>query len=128
MIRNLCHILGKHSIESIMYEYSMCDSGPEQSGICQWVEDNFAKYDMTQFVCNKYFCDAWNRNDMDCHDDMVSAVKQLLRRHLQSTKNNSKLAVALLREDDQQYIYPVCISRISQALWCSVKVNVRKKI
>ena len=104
MIRNLCHMLGKHSIESITYEYSMCDSGPERSGICQWVEDNFAKCDMTLFVCNKYFCDAWNRNDMDHHDDMVLAIKQLLHGHLQSTENNSKLAVVLLREHDRQYI------------------------
>ena len=104
MIRNLCHMLGKHSIDSITYQYSMCDSGPEQSGICQWVEDNFASCDMTLFVCNKYFCDAWNSNDMDRHDDVVSVIKQLLHGHLQSTENNSKLAVVLLREHDRQYI------------------------
>ena len=103
LIRNMCHNLAEHSIEPITYEYSMCESGPEQSGIYHWMEDNFNECEMTLFVCNKCFYDAWNGKVTE-QDAMVSASKQLLQGHLTSSENISKLAVVLLREHDRQYI------------------------
>ena len=105
LVRNLCHNLAEHEIEPITYEYSMCESGPGQSGIYQWMENNFIECDMTLFVCNECFCDAWNSSDVTEGDAIVSAGKQLLQGHLSTnSKNISKLAVVLLREHDRQYI------------------------
>jgi len=113
LVRNLCHNLSDHSIESITYEYSMFESGPGQSGIYHWMENNFAKCDMILFVCNKSLCDAWNSNETE-QDTVVSASKQLLQGHLASNSvNNSKLAVVLLREHDQQYIPSLYLKTLS---------------
>ena len=103
LVRHLYRNLAEHEIEPIAYEYSMCESGPEQSGIYHWMEHNFTECDMTLFVCNKCFYDAWNSN-VTKQDAIVSASKQLLQGHLTTSGNISKLGVVLLREHDRQYI------------------------
>ena len=100
LVRNLCHNLADNAVESIAYDY---DSGPSQSGIHDWMENNFAECDMILIVCNKSFYDAWNSNDSE-QNAVVSASKQLLQGHLISSDNISKLAIVLLREHDRQYI------------------------
>ena len=112
LVRHLCHNLGEHEIEPITYEYSMCECGPEQSGIYHWMEHNFTKCDMTLFVCNKCFYDAWNNNVSE-QDAIISASKQLLQGHLTSSDNISKLAVVLLREHDRQYIPSLYLNNLT---------------
>ena len=101
LVRNLCHNLADNAVEAISYDY--CESGPSQSGIHEWMENNFVECDMILIVCNKSFYDAWNSNDSE-QNAVVSASKQLLQGHLISGENVSKLAVVLLREHDRQYI------------------------
>ena len=101
LVRNLCHNLADNAVEAISYDY--CESGPSQSGIHEWMENNFVECDMILIVCNKSFYDAWNSNDSE-QNVVVSASKQLLQGHLISGENVSKLAVVLLREHDRQYI------------------------
>ena len=100
LVRNLCHNLADNAVEPITYDY---DSGPSQSGIHDWMENNFAECDMILIVCNKSFYDIWNSNDSE-QNAIVSASKQLLQGHLISSDNISKLAIVLLREHDRQYI------------------------
>ena len=100
LVRNLCHNLADNAVEPIAYDY---DSGPSQSGIHEWMENNFAECDMILIVCNKSFYDVWNSNDSE-QNAIVSASKQLLQGHLISSDNISKLAIVLLRERDRQYI------------------------
>ena len=101
LVRNLCHNLADNAVEAISYDY--CESGPSQSGIHEWMENNFVECDMILIVCNESFYDAWNSNDSE-QNAVVSASKQLLQGHLISGENISKLAVVLLREHDRQYI------------------------
>ena len=101
LVRNLCHNLADNAVEAIAYDY--CESGPRQSGIHEWMENNFVECDMILIVCNESFYDAWNSNDSE-QNAVVSASKQLLQGHLISGENISKLAVVLLREHDRQYI------------------------
>ena len=101
LVRNLCHNLADNAVEAISYDD--CESGPSQSGIHEWMENNFVECDMILIVCNKSFYDAWNSNDSE-QNAVVSASKQLLQGHLISGENISKLAVVLLREHDRQYI------------------------
>lgn len=113
LVRNLCHNLADHSIESITYEYSMFESGPGESGIYNWMESNFTECNMMLFVCNKSFYDAWNSNDVEQNNPVVSASKQLLQGHLVSNDNISKLAVVLLREHDRQFIPSLYLKNVS---------------
>lgn len=112
LVRNLCHNLADNAVEPITYEYSMCESGPEQSGIYQWMENNFIECNMILFVCNKSFYDAWYSNESE-QNPIISASRQLLQGHLTSSENISKLAVVLLRETDQQYVPSLYLKNVT---------------
>lgn len=105
LVRNLCHSLAGNSVKPINYEYFTFDRqhGPGQSGIYQWAENNFIECDMTLFVCNKSFYDAWNNGDTD-QNSLVSASKLLLQGHLSQSESVSQFGVILLRQSDDRYI------------------------
>ena len=105
LVRRLCHNLADNSVKPVNYEYSTFDRqhGPGQSGIHQWAENNFTECDMTLFVCNKSFQDAWNNRNTD-QNSLISASKLLLQGHFSSSQDVSRFGVILLRRSDDQYI------------------------
>ena len=106
LVRRLCHNLADNSVKPVNYEYSTFDRqhGSGQSGIYQWAENNFTECDMTLFVCNKSFYDAWNNVNTD-QNSLISASKLLLQRHLSmNLEDVSRFGVILLRQCDDQYI------------------------
>ena len=104
LIRRLCHSLAKNSIKPMIYEYFSFDqnNSPEHSSVCQWAENNFTKCDMTLFVCNSSFHEAWTGNADQ--DSLVSATKALLEGHVSNGGDMSQFGVILLRQHDQEYI------------------------
>ena len=108
LVRRLCHKLADNSVKPINHEYSTFDRqhGPGQSGIYQWAEKNFTECDMTLFVCNKSFCDAWNNvNTTSDQSSLISASKLLLQGQLSLNSDDvSRFGVILLRQCDDQYI------------------------
>jgi len=116
LVRNLCHNLANHSIDTTSYEYSTTsESGPGQVGIYHWTEENFVNSDMIVFVCNKSLCEAWGDSESE-QDPFVSASRQLLQGYLSSGENISKFAIALLRQSDNQYIPSLYLKNISTFL------------
>lgn len=108
LVRRLCHKLADNSVKPVNYEYSSFDRqhGPGQSGIYQWAEKNFTECDMTLFVCNKSFYDAWNNvNTVGDQNSLISASKLLLQGQLSLNSDDvSRFGVILLRQCDDQYI------------------------
>ena len=104
LIRRLCHSLAKNSVKPMIYEYFSFDRhhGPGHSGVCQWAENNFTKCDMTLFVCNRSFHEAWTGSTDQ--DSLVSATKALLEGHVSNGGDMSQFGVILLRQHDQEYI------------------------
>lgn len=102
LVRQLCHKLADNSVKPVNYEYSTFDRqhGPGKTGIYQWAENNFTECNMTLFVCNKSFCDAWNSDQ----NSLISASKRLLQGHMSHSEDVSQFGVILLRRCDEQYI------------------------
>lgn len=105
LVRRLCHSLADQSVKPINHQYSTFDRqhGPGQSGMYHWAENNFTECDMTLFVCNNSFLDAWNNGDTD-HCSLISASKLLLQGYLSNSDDMSRFGILLLRQSDDQYI------------------------